>query len=92
MTNPDFLDKLTSFVQNALAGIQENTQLRAENTQLKAANTDLATKLAAVSSYLNEDESEKVATATKLSSLEQLLSQYELTITPPVTDTPPVPA
>ncbi|MEH2392595.1 MAG: hypothetical protein V7K21_13395 [Nostoc sp.] len=81
-TTPDFLDKLTGFFQNAIASIQENVQLRSENAQLKAANTELTSKLEAISSSLSQDEQEKADTAAKLSSLEQLLAEYESTSAP----------
>ncbi|MEH2467508.1 hypothetical protein [Nostoc sp.] len=82
MTTPDFLDKLTGFVQNAIASVQENVQLQSENTQLKAANTELTSKLEAISSSLSQDEQEKADTATKLASIEQLLTEFESASTP----------
>lgn len=91
MTTPDFLDKLVGFFQNAIASIQENTQLKSENTQLKSQNadlqtqlnaatstsTDLQTRLDATTASLNADEIDKANTATKLATLEQLSSQLE---------------
>ncbi|MEH2119019.1 hypothetical protein [Nostoc sp.] len=77
MATPDFLDRLTGFVQGALASIQENIQLRAENAKLKAANAELSLKIEVITSSFDEDEKQKADTATKLASLEQLLTEYE---------------
>ncbi|MEH2312355.1 MAG: hypothetical protein V7K35_13370 [Nostoc sp.] len=82
MATPDFIDRLAALLQNAIASIQENTQLRAENAQLKTDNADLTLKLNTITSSFDEDEQQKAATATKLAGLEQLVSQYE-SISPP---------
>ncbi|MEI1375983.1 hypothetical protein PQG02_06935 [Nostoc sp. UHCC 0926] len=82
MTTPDFLDRLASLFQSAIASIQENIQLRAENAQLKTANANLTLKLDTITSSFNEDEQEKATTATKLAGLEQLMSEYESIGTP----------
>ena len=82
MTTPDFLDRLASVFQSAIASTQENAQLKAQNAQLKADNADLLAKLNAVTSSLNQDEQEKATTATKLAGLEQLVTEYESISTP----------
>ena len=82
MVTSNFLDRLGAIFQSATATIQENIQLRAENAKLKAANADLTLKLDAITSSFNEDEQEKAATATKLATLEKLMSEYESISTP----------
>ncbi|MEH2337592.1 hypothetical protein [Nostoc sp.] len=82
MTTPDFLDRLVSIFQSAIASTQENAQLKAENAQLKTANIELTLKLDVITSSFNEDEQEKATTATKLAGLEQLVTQYESISTP----------
>lgn len=80
------LDKLAGLFESAIASIQENAQLKNENTQLKATNADLQTRLDAVTGSLNQDEQEKADQATKLASLEQLVTQFEAASTAPAAD------
>ncbi|MEH2201178.1 hypothetical protein [Nostoc sp.] len=78
----DFLDRLVSIFQNAIASIQENDRLKAENARLNTTLADLQTKFDAVTASLDADEHEIADNATKLASLQQIVEQFEAASNP----------